>query len=210
MGLKKLDKLKVITHLAALAPLVYLFVNAFQNQLGADPIREIMRRTGRDALVLLVITLAVGPVRNIFGLARVGRLRRTIGLYTFLYVSVHFLTFAGLDFRFNLSLIKEGVLEKPFALVGFSAFLLLIPLAITSTNGWVRRLGKNWKRLHRVIYLVAALDILHFLWQAKAKALWREPLMYGALIVFLILLRLPAVKKRVSKIGSLGTGPNED
>lgn len=190
----KIDYLKAITHLVALLPLARILYDYWFNQLSANPIRELQFRTGRDALVLLIAALALAPLSSVLG-KRILRLRRTLGLYAFFYATLHFLNFIGLDFGFNIGLIVEGIFAKPFALVGFLAFLLLIPLAATSTNGWIRRLGKNWKRLHRFIYLAAVLVIIHFLWAAKAGP--AEPLAYGAVVLLLLILRLfKAVKSR--------------
>jgi len=189
----KIDYLKVTTHFVALLPLALILYDYWFNQLSANPIREIQFRTGRDALVLLIVTLAVAPLSSLLG-KRILRLRRTLGLYAFFYATLHFLNFIGLDFGFNVALITEGIFAKPFALVGFAAFLLLIPLALTSTNSWRRRLGKNWKRLHLLIYPAALLVIVHFLWAAKAGP--AEPLAYGAVVVLLIMLRFSKAFKK--------------
>lgn len=194
----KIDKLKLVIHVAALTPLGVLVYDFFTNDLTANPIRDITFRTGRDALFFLVVTLAITPLSRIEWFKPLRRTRRTIALYSFIYVCLHFLTFVGLDYGFNLDLITEAVLKKPFALAGFATFLILIPLALTSTNGWQKRLGKNWRRLHRLIYIAASLDILHFFWQAKSKAKIREPLIYGIIIAFLLLMRLPFFRKKIS------------
>ena len=157
-------------------------------RLGFDPIREITFRTGRDALVLLMLSLAVTPLNRFFGLRMVVRVRRALGVYAFVYASLHFLTFIGLDYQFDLALIVEGIVQKPFALVGFIAFLTLIPLVVTSTNGWKKRLGRNWKRIHRLVYLTGVLAIVHFTWAAKQD--YNEPLMYGAVVAVLLLSRV--------------------
>lgn len=184
----RIDKLKVIAHIAALTPLAALLWGFMNNQLTFNPIREIQLRTGKDALVLLILTLSCAPLKRFFGLPQVMRARRILGLYAFFYAALHFLTFVGLDYRFDMGLITEEILKKPFALAGLAAFLLLIPLAITSTNGWIRRLGKNWRRLHRLIYVAAALVAIHFFWLRLAKLNMVEPLIYGAIIALLLLL----------------------
>ncbi|MFQ5575267.1 MAG: sulfite oxidase heme-binding subunit YedZ [Terriglobia bacterium] len=191
----RVDNLKLITHLAALAPLACIFFDVFADRLSAEPIRDLMRRTGRDGLVLLSLTLAIRPLSEILGLNFLKRLRRTIGLYAFFYVCLHFLTFTGLDYAFDWRLIKVALFQRPFAYVGFATFLILLPLALTSTNAWRRRLGRNWKRLHWLIYPAALLDSLHFLMQAKAKALWAEPLAYAATIIMLLVLRVPLIRR---------------
>jgi sulfoxide reductase heme-binding subunit YedZ len=120
-------------------------------------------------------------------------LRKSLGLYAFFYATLHFLTFVGLDYQFDPELLKDAILKKRYALVGFAAFLTLLPLAITSTKGWMRRLGKNWKRLHRLIYLAGLLAIVHFVWLVKSDI--REPLAYGAVVVTLLALRLKPLRR---------------
>jgi sulfoxide reductase heme-binding subunit YedZ len=123
------------------------------------------------------------------------KLRRPLGLYAFLYASLHGLTFVGLDYGFNLGLILREVLQKRFVQAGILAFLLLLPLAITSTRGWMRRLGKNWKQLHRLVYVAALVAVVHFVWLAKGDI--REPLAYGAVVVLLLAVRLPFVRSAI-------------
>lgn len=195
MARSRIDKLKVITHIAAVTPLAWIFIDYLNNRLTFNPIREIQLRTGKDALVLLILTLSCAPIKTVLHWPQIMRVRRTLGLYTFSYAALHFLNFVGLDYRFDLDLIAEGILKKPFALAGLAAFLTLIPLAVTSTNGWARRLGRNWQRLHRLIYLTALLAVVHFFWLRAAKLNIGEPLVYGTIVVFLLVLRLPAVNK---------------
>jgi sulfoxide reductase heme-binding subunit YedZ len=149
---------------------------------------------------LLVLSLACTPINSVFGFKPVLRVRRALGLYAFMYVSLHFLIFVGLDYGFDLALIREAVLEKRYALVGFAAFLILLPLAVTSTKGWMRRLGRLWKRLHRVVYLAALLAVLHFVWLVKSDV--REPLIYGAVVGVLLVLRITRVRHYVSRFRS--------
>lgn len=188
--------LKIATHIGALIPLAVLIWAYWQNQLTVNPIQEITFRTGKTALNLLVLTLVVTPVYTIFGYRQVIPLRKLLGLYAFLYVMLHFLTFTWLDYGLDLELLWEAIFEKRYALVGFAAFLILIPLAITSTKGWMKRLGKNWKRLHRFIYLAALLAAVHFVWLVKSDI--REPLIYGAVIVLLLVFRLPPIRKAIT------------
>ena len=185
--------LPILVHVGALLPLALLIWNFFHDQLTANPIQYITFRTGKTALVLLVLALACTPLNSVFELKRVVGLRKPLGLYAFLYATLHFLTFVGLDYQFDPSLLKEAILKKRYALVGFAAFLSLLPLAITSTRGWMRRLGKNWKRLHRLIYLAALLVIIHFVWLVKSDI--REPLAYGAVVVVLLALRLKTIRR---------------
>jgi sulfoxide reductase heme-binding subunit YedZ len=187
--------LQILTHVGALLPLAILAWDYAQNQLTANPIREITIRTGRSAIVLLLLSLACTPIYSLSGFQPVRRLRRPLGLYAFLYAGLHGLTFVGLDYGFDLALIGQELLQKRFVQVGVLAFLILVPLAITSTRGWVTRLGKNWKRLHRLVYLAALLAGVHFLWAVKANV--RVPLLYGAALAVLLIVRIPAVQNAV-------------
>lgn len=201
MGTKlKKNWLKVATHVGSLAPLAVLIWDFYHNQLTFNPIQEATFRTGKTALVLLVLMLAVTPVNTIFGWRQVVPLRKWLGLYAFMYAAIHFLIFVWLDYGLDLQLLQEAIFEKRYALVGFAAFLILLPLALTSTKGWMRRLGKNWKRLHRLVYLAALLVVVHFVWLVKSDI--REPLIYGAIIGLLLLLRVPVIRRNISKLRS--------
>lgn len=192
--------LLIITHLGALTPLALLIWDYWQDQLTVNPIQEMTFRTGKTALALLVLSLAVTPVNTVFGWRQVIPLRKWLGLYAFLYVTCHFLIFIWLDYGLDLALLYEAIFEKRYALVGFAAFLLLIPLALTSTKGWMKRLGRNWKRLHRVVYLIAILAVVHYVWLVKSDI--REPLLYGAVVLALLALRLPPVRRIISRFRS--------
>ena len=185
--------LSAVVHIGSLLPLVSLVWKFFHDQLTANPIQYITFRTGKTALVLLVLSLACTPMSTIFGLKQVVRLRKPLGLYAFMYATLHFLTFVGLDYQFDPTLLQEAILKKRYALIGFSAFLALLPMAITSTKGWMKRLGRNWKRLHRLVYLASILVFIHFVWLVKSDI--REPLAYGAVIVLLLMLRFKVIKK---------------
>ena len=185
--------LPILTHVGALLPLARLIWNFFHDQLTANPIQYITFQTGKSALVLLVLALACTPLNTIFELKSIVGLRKTVGLYAFLYATLHFLTFVGLDYQFDPELLKEAIFKKRYALVGFAAFLSLLPLAITSTKGWMKRLGKNWKRLHRLIYLAGLLAVIHFVWLVKSDV--REPLAYGAVVFLLLALRLKTIRR---------------
>jgi sulfoxide reductase heme-binding subunit YedZ len=188
--------LQIVTHIAALLPLALLVWDYAQDQLTADPIREITLRTGRYALILLILSLACTPVHIVFGFKRVLRVRRALGLYAFLYASLHLLTFVGLDYGFDFALVGQAILEKRFVQIGFLTFLILLPLAITSTRGWMKRLGKNWKRLHRLVYLAALLDVVHFVWVVKAGN--PRPLPYAVVLALLLVVRIPGVRNRIN------------
>ncbi|MGB5934077.1 MAG: protein-methionine-sulfoxide reductase heme-binding subunit MsrQ [Anaerolineae bacterium] len=187
--------LQILTHVAALLPLALLLWDYWQGRFIIDPVQEITTRTGKTALILLILSLACTPINTIFGFKQVMRVRRALGLYAFMYASLHFLTFIGLDYGFDFDLIAQDILDQRYVLVGFAAGLLLLPLAITSTQGWQKRLGKNWKRLHQLVYLASILAIVHFTWLVKDI---REPLRYGAVVALLLIARMPSIRKAVS------------
>ena len=191
-------KYQILVHAGALFPLAWLLWDYLRDDLTANPIQAVTFRTGKTALILLILTLAATPINTVFGFKPAIKFRRTLGLYTFLYASLHFLVFVGLDYGFNLALIYGAIFEKRYALVGFAALLILLPLAITSTRGWKRRLGKNWKRLHRLFYLAGILVIIHYVWLVKTDI--RVPLAYGAVVILLLIARLPTVRKFLSNL----------
>lgn len=184
-----------LTHIGALVPLGVLLWKYQTNNLGVDPVREILFHTGTTALVLLVLSLAVTPMTVISGWKQLIPLRRPLGLYAFFYVCLHLLTFVWLDYALNLAFIIDGIVEQPFVLVGFIAFLLLIPLAITSTKGWQRRLGKRWKTLHQLSYLIIILALIHFFW--LVKNVYIEPGIYAGVVALLFLARWTPVKQKL-------------
>ncbi len=190
--------LQVAVHIGALLPLAALVWDALHGHLTANPIQAITLRTGKTALVLLMLSLACTPANTLLGLRMAIRWRRPLGLYVFLYAGLHFLIFSVLDYGLDPLLLREAIFEKRYALVGFAAFLLLTPLAITSTKGWMRRLGKRWKRLHTLVYPAALLVIMHYVWLVKADR--RVPFLYGAILVLLLLARLPWVKKTAVRL----------
>lgn len=187
-----------LLHIGALLPLIIMVWDYTQGQLTADPIREIQLRTGLYALLLLTLSLACTPIFNFTGLVDVVRLRRPLGLYAFLYAFLHLLNFIGLDYGFNFALLWEDIADKRYILVGFATFLILLALAITSTGGWMQRLGANWQRLHRLVYAAGILDILHYQWSVKVNI--STPLIYGAIVVVLLLLRIPVVSRLTAKL----------
>jgi methionine sulfoxide reductase heme-binding subunit len=183
-------------NLAAAAPLLLMVWDYANETLSADPVNAINNRTGRAAIILLLCSLACTPINTVFGFRTVLGLRKTLGLWAFFYAGLHLLNFVGLDYAFNISQIfQDAILEKPYILAGLTALLILIPLAITSTRGWMRRLGRNWKRLHRFVYAAGGLAVLHFFWQAKA-AERLDPLLYGLALTVLLVLRVPAVRRK--------------
>jgi sulfoxide reductase heme-binding subunit YedZ len=189
--------LQILVHVAALLPLAWLIWAYWQGLFIIDPVLEITTRTGKTALILLILSLACTPIHAIFGFKQVLRLRRPLGLYAFMYAGLHFLIFVGLDYGFDLDLIGQAILNQRYVLVGFAAGLLLLLLAITSTRGWQKRLGKNWKRLHRLAYLAAILAIVHFMWLVKDI---REPLRYGAVVALLLIVRIPVIRRALNNV----------
>lgn len=180
--------LKPAVFLIALIPFALLAADFLLDRLGADPIEEITHRTGKWGLTFLVISLAVTPLRRLTGWNDLIKFRRMLGLFAFAYVCAHFLTYLVLDQFFAWSFIVEDIAERPYITVGFTGFVCLIPLAVTSTRGWVRRLGKRWTQLHRLAYVAAAAGVFHYLWLVKADT--RPPTVYGLVLVTLLALRL--------------------
>jgi sulfoxide reductase heme-binding subunit YedZ len=193
----------VLVHAGALLPLAWLLLDWYTNKLSANPIQEATLRTGKAALVLLILSLACTPLNTVFGLRQALTFRKWLGLYAFFYVGVHFLIFIGLDYGFNFDLIMEAIFEKKYALVGFAAGVILLPLALTSTRGWMRRLGKRWQQLHRLVYLASVLAVIHYVWLVKSDV--RVPLLYGAILVFLLLLRLPPIRRAASRVRNISS-----
>lgn len=183
--------LKVAVFIASLIPFARLVLFAFTDRLGANPIEFITRSTGDWTLYFLCITLAVTPLRRLTQWNWLIRLRRMLGLFVFFYASLHFLTFLWFDHFFDLHEMWKDVLKRPFITVGFVAFVLLVPLAATSTNNMVRRLGgRRWQWLHRLVYLIASLAILHFWWMKAGKHDFAQPTLFGAIVVVLLGARL--------------------
>jgi sulfoxide reductase heme-binding subunit YedZ len=182
-----------------LAPAALLAWRAANGALGANPIEAATHATGDWALRLLLATLALTPLRRLFGWHGAIAYRRLLGLAAFGYASVHFAIWAVLDLGLDGAAIVDDVAERPFVTAGFGAFLLLAPLALTSTRGWMRRLGRRWAQLHRLAYLAAALAVLHHLWLVKADL--RAPLLHAAVLAVLLAARLPVVR-RLARPGS--------
>ena len=194
MKQKSFKWLKASLFLLCLLPLGKLLLETFSLaglSLGANPVEELIHRNGIWGLNFLLITLAVTPLRKITGWAWLLRLRRMFGLFAFFYTSLHFLVYAGLDQRFRPRLIIDDVIERPYITLGMTALLLLIPLAVTSTNRMMRRLGRRWQKLHRLVYVIAILGVWHFYWQTKLDV--AEPLIYIAILAVLLGFRVVVV-----------------
>lgn len=197
--------LQIAVHLYAWSALIHIAIDFLTGNISPNPIQELEQRTGRHAITLLVLSLACTPLNTIFKWPELTKRRRALGLYAFLYATIHVLIFIDLDFGLAWSLIVQTVLEKVYILVGATAFLLLIPLAFTSFDIWKMRLKKNWKRLHQLIYLIAPLAVLHFAWSKKGDifALQGEiirPLIYGLIVILLLVLRIPQVRRGIASL----------
>ena len=180
---------KVVVFLVSSIPFLLLSWGLLRGQLGINPVETLQHTTGDWTLRFLVFTLAITPLRKTFNLPELIRYRRMLGLFGFFYVALHFITYLGPDQSFNFSGMWDDVAKRKFVTVGFAAFLLLIPLAATSTSGMIRRLGgKRWQALHRLIYVCAILGVIHYYWLVKSDV--RKPLFYGALVGILLLWRV--------------------
>lgn len=184
--LHRVDKPLVFS--ISLIPLLWLGWLAWNQQLGTNPVEALSHRTGDWSLRFLLLTLAVTPLRRLTGWNRVQRFRRMLGLFAFFYVCLHVTVYLVFDQFFDLAALMADVMKRPYLSVGFAAFVLLIPLAVTSTNRMMKRLGRHWQRLHRLVYPIALLAVLHYLWLVKADR--SEPLMYAGILTLLLGYRL--------------------
>jgi sulfoxide reductase heme-binding subunit YedZ len=180
--------LKPIAFVAALGPAAYLAYGVFADALGANPIDAITDETGTWTLRFLVLTLLVTPLRRMTGWNALVRYRRMLGLFAFFYGTLHFLTYIWLDQFFDVGEIVKDIAKRPFITVGFTAFVLMVPLALTSTAGWIRRLGgRKWNLLHRLVYVSAVAGVVHYLWLVKADI--SRPVRYGVIVAILLTAR---------------------
>jgi len=192
--------LQIAVHAGAWIPLIWLVMLYLNDGLGANPIQAATQRMGKAALVLLVLSLACTPLNSLFNLKQVLKVRRTLGLYAFMYAAIHFTLFIGVDYRFDMGLLWADIRSKAYVWVGFSAGLILLTLAITSFDWWKKQLKKNWKRLHRLVYLAGVLVIVHYAWAKKGSITQLQgdivqPILFGMLVLVLLILRIPAVKQ---------------
>ena len=193
--------LKPTIFILCLLPLALLFRNFYLDELGANPFEVLTRSTGEWTLRFVLITLAMTPLRHLTGSTWPLRLRRMFGLFVYFYVCVHLLTYLWLDHFFDWDEIVTDIIKRPYITFGVLAFLLLTPLAFTSTKNMMKRLGRRWKSLHKLIYLISILGVLHFLLLVKADL--REPIIYAILLLLLFLLRLkPAIIEKFSLVRS--------
>jgi sulfoxide reductase heme-binding subunit YedZ len=197
--------IQILVHLSAWALAAFLTWEYFTGRLTINPIQAATQRLGIYALVFLTLTLANTPIGNVLGYRPILKARRAMGLYSFFFALAHFLMFVGVDYHFNLAMLLPDIIDKKYVWVGVPAFLILIALAITSTKGWMRRLGRNWKHLHRLVYAAGILVILHYAWAKKGNLFSlrgdiQQPLLFGLLISILLLLRLPAIRKWATSV----------
>jgi methionine sulfoxide reductase heme-binding subunit len=188
---------KPLVFAACLLPLAWLACGAFGwfgASLGADPVKELEHECGKTALNLLLLTLAVTPVRELSARPQLLRLRRMLGLFAFFYVLLHFTIYLVLDLELNFATLGADIAKRPYITIGFTALLLLIPLAVTSTNAMMRRLGRRWQALHRLVYVIAILGVWHFYWQVKRDI--REPLIYAGILGVLLGYRIVRARMR--------------
>lgn len=187
--------IRVVINMASWVPLLLLILGWQQNDLSADPIRTIMLRTGKTALIFLWLSLSCTPLHILFGWAWLNPLRRDLGLYSFLYASLHVLNFIWLDYGLDTAMIFEAMFQKPYALLGFASFIILLPMAMTSWRWAFSILGqKRWKRLHQLGYLAAIFAVAHYIWLVKQA--YAQPILFGIALVILFGIRFISKKKK--------------
>jgi sulfoxide reductase heme-binding subunit YedZ len=188
---RRITLLKVLLFVACLGPLVWVVARALGvggSSLGANPVEELLNTFGKSGLNLLMLTLCVTPIRRSTGLNRLVAFRRMLGLFAFFYIVLHFLTYSLLDLGLAWDTLLVDIAERPYITVGFTALVLMVPLAITSTNGFQRRLGRRWVKLHRLVYVIAVLGVVHYWWQVKIDI--GDPLLYAVLLAVLLGVRV--------------------
>jgi sulfoxide reductase heme-binding subunit YedZ len=190
----KSDALRIVVHVAAWVPMAWMVWHYSQGLFIVDPVREMTTVSGRTALILLMLCLACTPINTLLGWKQVLRVRRALGVYSFMYASLHFLVFIGLDYRLDFALIQQAIFDQRYVVAGFAAGLILLALALTSTSGWKQRLGRNWKRLHSLVYAAGILAVIHYLWLVKDP---KAPQRYALLLAVLLLLRIPWVRRKI-------------
>lgn len=193
---------RAVLFLASCLPALLIVTDGLRGRLGADPIALVMNRLGFWTLTFLLLSLAPTPLKDLFGWTAPLRYRRMIGLFAFFYAVLHFSTYLGVDQFFDFAAIGEDIVKRPFITIGFLAFLLLMPMALTSTDRWVRRLGfVKWKRLHRLSYVAAVFGVIHFVWRVKAD--YQEPLLFATALGILLLARLVRLATRKAEPAAL-------
>jgi sulfoxide reductase heme-binding subunit YedZ len=203
--------LQLAIHVYALGELAWIAIHLAAGRLGANPLQAIQQRTGRLAITLLVLSLACTPLSNLLGWREPLKRSRTLGLYAFMVAFIHLLIFLDLDNGVAWDFFSQTIAQKPYILFGIATFLMLIPLAVTSFDIWKARLGRNWKRLHRLVYFIAPVAVLHYALSKKGDIFALQgdivrPLIYGLIILLLLLLRLPFVRRSVVALRCRITG----
>jgi len=196
---------QIAMHIYGWSVLVILIYQFFTNNLSADPVQYLERRTGHHAIALLIMSLACTPLNTLFKWRELLKRRRALGLYAFMYATIHILIYFDLDFGLAWSLILQNFTQDPRLIVGLTAFLLLIPLAWTSFDIWKKRLGKNWKRLHAAVYVIIPLTVLHYAWNKKgniftAQGDIAQPLYYALIVILFLIFRIPPVRKATASL----------
>ena len=187
---------KPFVFIVCLWPLGTIILDIYYNDLGAEPVKKIMNHFGEWTLIFICLTLTMSPLKRITNLPFWIKFRRMLGLFVFFYATIHLLSYVGLDYRFDWEPIINDVLKKKYIFIGFSAWLLLIPLAITSSQKMIKILGRNWKNLHRLVYVIAIFGSLHYIW--LSKTIFFKPLIYTLIIVVLLALRIKIKKRDVN------------
>jgi len=187
---------KSFVFIVCLWPLGTIILDIYYNDLGAEPVKKIMDHFGEWTLIFICLTLTMSPLKRITNLAFWVKFRRMLGLFVFFYATIHLLTYVGLDYRFDWEPIINDVLKKKYIFIGFSAWLLLIPLTITSSQKMIKILGRYWKNLHRLVYVIAIFGSLHYIW--LSKTIFFKPLIYTLIIVVLLALRIKIKKRDVN------------
>jgi sulfoxide reductase heme-binding subunit YedZ len=203
----KYTPLQIAMHLYAWSTIARLIIEFISGTMSVNPIQELEQRTGRQAITLLVLSLACTPLNTLFGWRELIKRRRALGLYAFMYAVIHVIIFVDLDYGLALSLIAKTVLQKPYIIAGAAAFLLLIPLALTSFDVWKKRLGKNWKRLHQLVYFIAPLVFLHFAWSKKGNIFFLQgdiirPMVYGLIIAIFLIFRIHPIRRALASLSA--------
>jgi sulfoxide reductase heme-binding subunit YedZ len=205
MNRQRFTPLQIAVHIGAWIPLAWLVWAYTNHRLTVNPIQDAMQRTGRYALVLLVLCLACTPLNTVLGWRGVVRVKRALGLYAFMYAAMHVLILSGLDYQFNFILLFADLRGKVYVWVGLAAFLILLALAATAFRWSMKRMGKNWKRLHRLIYVAGLLVVLHYAWAKKGDLFHlrgdiRQPLFYGLVVLVLLGLRIPPIARGIKRL----------
>lgn len=214
MNKSRFTPLQIAMHVYAWSVIVILLFKFFTDSFSANPIQDLERATGRHAITLLVLSLACTPINTIFKWSEPLKRRRALGLYALFYATIHFIIYLDLDYGLAWDLIIPEVLQKPRLIVGFLALLLMIPLGITSFDIWKQRLGKNWKQLHKIVYWIAPLAVLHYMWSKKGDLLSLQgevlkPALYGLAVIIFLILRLPAIRKAFASFSLRKRLPSE-